>query len=49
MFTSMKNWPPFLAVVKMYQSMLAHRQPPAANHLGPFGGSFLDLHQNDKQ
>ncbi len=43
----LKTW--WLIVTQTYQSMLAHRQPPAPNHIGPYGGSFLDLYQNDKR
>ena len=49
MFTGMKNWLPFFAMVKLCQSLLAHRQPPAPHHIGPYGGSFLYIHQNDKR
>jgi hypothetical protein len=37
-----------LVVVKLCQSMLAHRQPPAPGHIGPYGGSFVNGHQDDK-
>jgi hypothetical protein len=44
---SLKNWA--IVLVKLYQSMLAHRQPPAPHHIGPYGGSFVDMHQNDQR
>ncbi len=37
-----------LVLVKLCKSMLAHRQPPAPDHIGPYGGSFVDGHQDDK-
>jgi hypothetical protein len=45
MFNRVKNLPFVATVVRLYQSMLAHRQPPAPHHIGPYGGSFLDLHE----
>jgi hypothetical protein len=45
MSISLKNMA--LALAKLYQSMLAHRQPPAPHHIGPYGGTFVDVHRND--
>ncbi len=47
MSISVKNWPLVLAVVKLLQSMLAQRQTPAPDHIGLYGGSFLDMHNDD--
>jgi hypothetical protein len=37
-----------LGLVKFCQSMLAHRQPPAPHHIGPYGGTFVDVHRTDQ-
>jgi hypothetical protein len=37
-----------IAMVELYQSMLAHRQPPAPKHIGAYGGSFVDVQRNDQ-
>jgi hypothetical protein len=42
----LKNWA--AALVKLYQSTLAHRQPPAPHHIGPYGGAFGCVHREDK-
>jgi hypothetical protein len=44
---SLKDWP--LILVRLYQSMLTHRQPPAPNHIGPYGGSFVNMHKSDRR
>ncbi len=41
-----KTW--WLGFVQSCKSMLAHRQPSAPHHIGPYGGSYLDMHQNEK-
>jgi len=45
MFRSFNNLPFVMSVVKLCRSMLAHRQPPAPHHIGAYGGSYLDLHE----
>jgi hypothetical protein len=38
-----------IGLVKLYQSLLAHRQPPPPPHIGPYGGTFVDVHWNDQR
>jgi hypothetical protein len=45
MSISLKNLA--IALAKVYQSMLAHRQPPAPHRIGPYGGTFSDVQRND--
>jgi hypothetical protein len=48
MHTKMMTWPLTLALVKLYRSLLAHRQPPVSGHIGPYGGSYVNLDRNDE-
>jgi hypothetical protein len=46
MFIRFRNF--WLVMVKLCRSILDQRQTPAPNHIGPYGGSFVDVHQDDK-
>jgi hypothetical protein len=41
------SWSLASALAKLYHSLLAHRQPSAPEHIGPYGGSYLDLNWKD--
>ncbi len=49
MNTKVTRWSLASALVKLYHSLVAHRQPSAPDHIGPYGGSYLDLKGADRR